>query len=119
MAEQRMLIVPEELVKKIDENRGDLSRGDFIAFLIDSQLKQKDTETKPAVQYATKDDVRSMEQDIKRLMKTFLDFFITYGMEIGKKAGTDDFEEIKNKLAEIDKASEPGDDKGKATIKWK
>jgi len=39
MGEKRMLIVPAELIKKIDDNRGDMSQAEFIDFLIDSQLK--------------------------------------------------------------------------------
>ena len=41
MAEKRMLIVPAELVKRINDNRGDLSQGEFINFLIDSRLKKE------------------------------------------------------------------------------
>ena len=40
MAEKRMLIMPAELIKKIDENRGDMSQAEFIDFLIESQLKE-------------------------------------------------------------------------------
>ena len=38
MAEKRMLVVPAELVKKIDENRGGLSQAEFLSFLIDNSL---------------------------------------------------------------------------------
>ena len=38
MAEKRMLIVPAELVKKIDDNRGDMTQAEFIELLIDSKL---------------------------------------------------------------------------------
>ena len=34
MSEKRMLIMPAELVRKIDENRGDMSQAEFISFLI-------------------------------------------------------------------------------------
>ena len=42
MSEKRMLVVDAELVKKIDENRGDLTRSEFVNLLIDSQLKGED-----------------------------------------------------------------------------
>ena len=42
MSEKRMLIVDAELVKRIDDNRGDLGRSDFINFLIESGLKEKE-----------------------------------------------------------------------------
>ncbi len=32
MSEKRMLIVDEELLNKIDENRGEMSRAEFINF---------------------------------------------------------------------------------------
>ena len=41
MSEKRMLIVDAELVKRIDDNRGDLGRSEFIDFIIESQLKEK------------------------------------------------------------------------------
>ena len=42
MSEKRMLIVDAELVKKVDDNRGDLGRSEFIDLLIESQLKEKE-----------------------------------------------------------------------------
>ena len=116
MAEKMMLIVPAELAQKIDDNRGDMSRSDFIEFLIDSQLKQDTKDKQPAVQYATKEEIKSLEQDMKKLLKSFLDFFLNYGLEMGKQG---DFEEITSKLKGLEKETGPDSDKGKATIKWK
>ena len=67
MGERRMLIVPAELAKKIDDNRGDMSQAEFIDLLIDSQLKEKE-ETKTQ-QYATKEEMRSFEEDTKNIPK--------------------------------------------------
>lgn len=119
MIEKRMLIVPAELAQKIDDNRGDLDRTDFIEFLIDSQLKEETKGKQPAVQYATKEELQSMEQDIKKLLKSFLDFFLNYGLEIGKESKEGDFEEITNKLKGLDSDTDTDDKKGRATIKWK
>ena len=44
MAEKRMMILPADVIKKIDDNRGDLSQADFINFLLDNQLKREDKE---------------------------------------------------------------------------
>ena len=119
MAEKRMLIVPAELAQKIDDNRGDVSRSDFIEFLIDSQLKQETKDKQPAPQYATKEEVLSMEKDIKRLLKSFLDFFVNYGLEIGKQPKEGEFEEITSKLKGLEKDIDQDNEKGRATIKWK
>ena len=41
MTEKRMLIVDDELLKKIDENRGEMSRNEFISFLSITQLGEQ------------------------------------------------------------------------------
>lgn len=115
MAEKRMLIVPAELVQKIDDNRGDMSQAEFISFLIDSQLKEKTREQK----YVTKEEIRSFEQDIRKLLKSFLDFFLSYGLELGKQAPNAEFKELTSKLRELEgNLDSESKDKG-ATIKWK
>ncbi len=115
MDERRTLIVLKDLVKKIDDNRGDMSQAEFIDFLIDSQLKEEIKEQK----YATKEELHSFKQDMRKLLKSFLDFFAGYGLELGKQSPKTEFEELTSKLQELedDLASE-GKDKV-ATIKWK
>ena len=115
MGERRMLIVPAELVKKIDDNRGDMTQAEFIDFLIDDQLKEETKEQ----QYATKEELHSFRQDMQKLIKSFLDFFVSYGLELGKQSPKTEFEELTSKLKELedDLASE-GKSK-EATIKWK
>ena len=119
MAERRMLIVPAELAQKIDDNRGEMGRADFIEYLIDSHLKIEAKEKTPAVQYATREEVKSMEQDLKALLKNFLDFFVSYGLEMGKDLREGEFAEIASKLKGMDKDASPDKEKGRATIKWK
>ena len=115
MGEKRMLIVPAELVKKIDDNRGDMSQAEFIDFLIDSQLREESKEQ----QYATKEEIRSFEQDMKKLLKSFLDFFVSYGLELGKQSPKAEFEELTSKLRELE-GDLSSESKGKeAKIKWK
>ena len=115
MGEKRMLIMPAELIKKIDDNRGDMSQAEFVDFLIDSQLKEEVKEQ----QYATKEEVHSFEQDIKKLLRSFLDFFVSYGLELGKQSPKTEFEEFANKLRELENHLAP-EGKGKeAKIKWK
>lgn len=115
MGEKRMLIVPAELAKKIDDNRGDMSQAEFIDFLIDSQLKEETKEQ----QYATKEEIRSFEQDVKKLLKSFLDFFVSYGLELGKKSPKTEFEELSSKLQGLENDLASEGEGGKATIKWK
>ena len=119
MGERRMLIVPAELVKKIDDNRGDMTQAEFIDFLIDSQLKEEVKEQQ-GKEYATKEEIHSFEQDIKGLLRSFLDFFVSYGLELGKQSPKNELAELTSKLQGLEKDLDSGNDKGKkATIKWK
>ena len=115
MAEKRMLIVSAELVKRINDNRGDMSPSEFIDFLIDNQLKE---ETKDP-QYATKEEFYSLEQDMKKLLKSALDFFVNYGLELGKQPQESEFEELTSKLQGLQKDLDSDSKEKKATIKWK
>jgi len=110
-----MLIVPAELVKKIDDNRGDMTQAEFIDLLIESQLKQETKDT----QYATKEEVYSFEQDMKKLLKSFLDFFMNYGLELGKESPESELEELTSKLEGLQKDLGSDSEKRRATIKWK
>ena len=115
MSEKRMLIVPAELTKKIDDNRGDMGQAEFIHFLIDNQLKKGTKEP----QYATKEEVYSLEQDMKKLLKSFLDFFVNYVVELDRQSPETDFEELTNKLEGIQKDLDSDSEEKTATIKWK
>ncbi len=115
MPEKRMLIVPAELVRKINENRGDMSQAEFIDFLMDSQLKEEPK----GQQYATKEEMHSLELDMKKLLKSFVDFFVSYGLELGKHPANSEFEELTNKLQGLEEDVVPENSKAEAKIKWK
>jgi C-terminal processing protease CtpA/Prc len=116
VGEKRMLIVPVELVKKIDDNRGDTGQAEFIELLIDGQLKETKNEHQ---NYVTKEEFRSFEHDIKKLLKNFLEFFVSYGLELGKQSPKAEFEELTSKLQELENDLGSDSEKKKATIKWK
>jgi hypothetical protein len=99
MAEKRMLIVDAELVKKIDDNRGDMGRSDFIDFLIESHLKEKaESKNQGSV---TREEFRQFQEGTKELLRSFLEFFISYGLELGKQPGDNEFEELTKKLQSL------------------
>jgi hypothetical protein len=96
MSEKRLLALDAEVVKKIDENRGDMGISEFISFLIDSQLKQSD-----GVQingHVTKEEFRQFEYGIRELLRNFLEFFLSYGMELGKQPTDKDLDVLAQKL---------------------
>jgi hypothetical protein len=141
MPDKRMMIVPSELVNKINENRGDLSQAEFIEFLINDQLGEKPSELKGTSKseieelrkeirqfmqeveakqknFVTKEEVTAFQEDTKKLMKSFLDFFIGYGIEFNKKSATGDLKDLSKALDELEKSS-PEESGREVKIKWK
>lgn len=107
MAEKRMLIVDVDVAQKIDENRGDMSRSKFLNLLIDNQLKEETGN----IDYVSKVEFRQLTEEfhqfshgIKGLLRNFLEFFVSYGMELGKQPQDKTFEELSNKLQTLDRS---------------
>ena len=137
MSDKRMLILPAELVKKIDDNRGDMSQADFLDYLMESLFKGDSRSTGVAREemdalkqeltalmarekkLATKDELEAFHDDTKKLLKSFVDFFVGYGLELGDKSPSIDLRDITGKLNDLDKGN-PSDDEGREVkIKWK
>ena len=97
MTEKRMLIVSSDLAKKIDENRGDLTQEKFIDYLIDSRMEQKSADER----YVTKESIGEFEQDVRDLMRSFLDFFMNYSLELGQRSNHKDVDSLTQKLQEL------------------
>jgi len=100
MSEKRMLIVDAELVKRIDDNRGDLGRSEFINFLIESELKEKEEGKKQGS--VTREEFHQFQEGTKELLRNFLEFFISYGLELGKQPSDNEFEQLAQKLQSLD-----------------
>ncbi len=94
MTDRRMLIVEADLVKKIDENRGDLSFSEFINFLMDNQIKEKNMSHNSV----SREEFRQFQEGTKELLRRFLEFFLSYGLELGRQTGDDEFQELSEKL---------------------
>jgi hypothetical protein len=94
MSEKRMLIVPAELVRKIDENRGDMSQAEFLDYLVDKRLESSVKED----EYVTREALREFEHGVKDLLRSFLEFVVSYGLELGKAPCKDDLEELSQRL---------------------
>ena len=108
MADKRMMVLPADVVARVDENRGDLSQADFINLLLDSQLGNGDSsEEEQLLQGVTLEDLAELEGGIKDLLRSFLEFFITYGLEIGKDSGKNDLEALTERLNDVPDSSVP------------
>ena len=125
MSENKILVVPSDLAEKIDDNRGDLSRVEFIEALIDNLVSAKpESKGNGKGEYASKTELLSFEQDMKLLLKSFLDFFMAYGMEYGENGQLLEIDKFTNKLQGLQKDinlenTGKNNGGGKATIKYK
>jgi hypothetical protein len=99
MSEKRMLIIDAEVAKKVDENRGSMDQSDFIAFLIESKLKGDSSKTESGKpEFATKEDFIQFQQGIKDLLRNFMEFFLSYGLELSEKPDDDAMKELNKQL---------------------
>jgi len=119
MDEKRMLIMPAELVKRIDENRGDMGQAEFIDYLIDRPLKETKEKKSKEPEYVTREEINAFQKDMKQLLKSFLDFFVNYGLELGSSSPMSELQELTSKIQGLQKDLDPDGEEGKVTIKWK
>jgi len=99
-----MLIVDAETARKIDENRGDMNRSEFLDFLIDSQLKEDSGNQ----DYVNKEEFHQFAEGMKELLRNFLEFFLSYGLELGKRPEDKTFEELSQKLQALGNSGKKG-----------
>jgi hypothetical protein len=106
VAEKRMLIVDADIARKINENRGDMSCSEFLNFLIDSQLKEPSHDNNS--NYVDKDEFNHFAAGMRELLRNFLEFFLSYGLELGKQPEDKIFQELSHKLRELGSSGNKG-----------
>jgi hypothetical protein len=97
MTERVMFILDTELARKIDDNRGDMSRSEFLNFLIESQLSAESKHHDGV----TREEFSQFQEGTKELLRSFLEFFISYGLELGKQPKDKEFEELTQRLQSL------------------
>ncbi len=118
MADKRgVLVLNQGLISKIDESRGELNRAEFIDFCIERCLEQflaeeREKQEKRPVEptppprreepgFATRDEFEEFRRGITELLGTFLDFYISFGLELGRSRGTEDLEQMRKRLRQM------------------
>ena len=97
-----IMVVKEDVVKQIDENRGEMNRTEFVTHLIQSQLKECCNKH----DYVKQEEFQQFTREITELLHNFLQFFVSYGMAIGQRQEINDFEALNQQLESLDKADE-------------
>ena len=96
MTEKRMLILDAGTVQKIEDNRGDMSVSEFINFMIDSHFEE--TAEPHQKDLVTKEEFQHFEEGIRDLLRNFLEFFLSYGLELGKQPTDSELDKLGVKL---------------------
>ncbi len=97
-----VLVIDKDVVKQVDENRGELNRTEFVNFLIQSQLK----ECSQKQNYVEKEEFHQFTREMKELLRNFLEFFLSYGLTMGKKPQDDILAELDQQLRALDSDNE-------------
>ena len=95
-----VMVVDKDVVKQVDENRGEMNRTEFVNFLIHRQLE----EFSASRNYIEKEEFHRFTQEVKGILRNFFDFFLT--LELGKQVQSNGFEEWCDKLQALDNAGE-------------
>jgi hypothetical protein len=82
-----MIVVGSDLLNKIDDSRGDMSRQEFLNFLYESRLHQDPMEETPKFQDSMqRGEFEEFSHGIRELIRNFLELTLSYGLELGKQA---------------------------------
>jgi len=97
-----IMVVKEDVVKQIDENRGEMNRTEFVNYLIQCQLKEYHNQR----DYVTKEELQQFTKETMELLHNFLQFFVSYGMSLGRPPYNQDFHILNQQLESLDKPDE-------------
>ena len=119
MSPKKMLIVDDSLIEKIDQNRGDVSRVEFLEFCLDKCLEELQSERAPGEErgaaeresvetitgehaYLTRSEFQEFKRSVRELLRVTLDFLITFSLGTRASGATeDDLERLKRRLDTI------------------
>ena len=96
--EDLIMVVKEDVVKQIDDNRGEMNRTEFVNHLIKCQLKQYHDQH----DYVTRTELRQSVQEITGLLNNFLQFFVSYGMAMGLRQPSEEIQTLGQQLESLD-----------------
>ena len=97
-----IMVVKEDIVKQIDQNRGEMNRTEFVNHLIQCQLKEFYNQK----EFIPREEFEHFTRQIMELMHNFLQFFISYGMSLGGQEPDDDIQKLSQQLESFYKTDE-------------
>ncbi len=98
-----IMVVKEDVVKQVDENRGEMNRTEFVNYLIQCQLKKEEQHEKG---YISREEFHIFSRQMIGLLHNFLQFFVSYGMVMGQGQAGTDIQELNQQLESFDSPDE-------------
>ena len=101
-----VMVVKDDVVKQVDENRGEMNRTEFVNYLIQYQLKECFNQK----EFVSREEFQHFTQQIMELLHSFLQFFVSYGMALGKDSDSEDIQALGRLLESFNKADEEAEE---------
>ncbi len=92
-----IMVVKEDVVKQIDEHRGEMNRTEFVNYLIQCQLKDQNIQKKSV----TKEEFQAFTRQMTDTLHNFLQFFVSYGLSMGKNQQDADVQNLNRQLENL------------------
>lgn len=98
-----IMVVKEDVVKQVDENRGEMNRTEFVNYLIQCQLQKEEQNDKG---YISREEFQIFSRQMTGLLHNFLQFFVSYGMAMGQGQAGTDIQELNQQLESFENTDE-------------
>ena len=102
-----IMVVKEDVVKQVDENRGEMNRTEFVNYLIQCQLQKEEQSDKG---YISREEFQIFTHQMIGLLHNFLQFFVSYGMAMGQGHADTDIQALNEQLESFDSPDEEAKD---------
>ena len=97
-----IMVVKEDIVKQIDEHRGEMNRTEFVNYLIQCQLKER-LNQKNGI---SKEQFHQFKRQMLELMRNMLEIFISSGLSVEKSQHVEDIQTLSKQLESFQEPSE-------------
>ena len=108
--ERAVIIVPAGLLEKIDRNRDQMTRAEFVEFCVDTLLGEEKGRPSPAEggsgpcqteETVSREEFEEFKRKMKDTQRRYIDFFVSVVMEPFSKASAEEQERFRQQIAEL------------------
>jgi hypothetical protein len=92
-----IMVVKQDVVQQIDACRGELTRTEFVNYLIQCQLREQEGRH----DYVPAAEFRQFSRQMSEVVYNFLQFFVSYGMSVGPAQQDFDLQQLGAQLESL------------------